>query len=876
MFPIILIFHSAFAFGQHNKLDLMVVDGVSGDPVEGASILFKSKNEDSQKNGFEISDSDGKVRISLEGFILELTLEIFHLGYEPHKLVLDRGELVYHKVKIDLTPRAHEIPEVRIKGKAAYSDPLPDTLTYVVDSVATIATPGIVDVLERIEGMDISGDRITYDGRFVSRVFLDGLDLSSDSYMTMVEAISSSLIEEIDIVTDYHSNPILSDFESSVLVLNLKTRDSRDVKFSGRGSVGHSNRELLNLNADVTGVLPGLRTMVRYTRNSLSNRIYRPSGEFTYFNPLRLPIGSVHRNYEILPTYAPLGTSRYNLEQKIQGGSLMLGFRSGENWTFRSSSYLQESGLPHNHSMSTVNYLPDTLYKFGFEYHSQSEQHFFITEMEGERRTKNSYLNLQLQTSLPSQKSNHRHYYSGQISDTLVSRINMKDAFYLNPRMEFTKKLVDIVLDFRHEMEYTQFTELWENANKRTAALRSQRGEFTDQIHNSQFSAESKLLLRQHWGEDHRLSWGFAHGLLVNNKALDIKSEDGHMTEVENSESNYRTNNIYGVFQLQRGTERTRTSYRGTINLGVSSIQYLQDDSDIQHNTNPYMVLGLEFNKNFNRWSGLALDYSFANLPINSRYFVPKYFLTPNYQFVRSFEGRAFERNHQLSIAYTRNRVDRLFNFNTSIRLGYRPNAVIPEMEYFLTHSIATNRSGSSKNHQLDFNWEQDFIYSDWSLSGKLGTFGNRYSRKINHQVVESNFRNYSKGLKATYRSGGLELVLSGQLRYLILSADQVFQRSENWYWNTGAEVNYISLDERFKFGLRGKYYEYDRAGSSFTALDFTMDFFPSKKWQIRFTGHNLLNNKIFHLRRFSTEFDSNQLFPLRPRYFACIITFRF
>ncbi|TVR87655.1 MAG: hypothetical protein EA411_07285 [Saprospirales bacterium] len=119
--------------------------------------------------------------------------------------------------------------------------------------------------------------------------------------MNMVNAIVSAIIEVIDILTNYHSNSVLSDFEASEMAIDLRTDGRRSMEVSGIGSAGFSNREMRNLGADAIGILPGIRTMARYTNNRLSYNVYRPSGEFAGLNPIVMPLGNVSRRYDILP-----------------------------------------------------------------------------------------------------------------------------------------------------------------------------------------------------------------------------------------------------------------------------------------------------------------------------------------------------------------------------------------------------------------------------------------------------------------------------------------------------------------------------------------------------------------------------------------------
>nr|MBS0037447.1 hypothetical protein [Saprospiraceae bacterium] len=854
---------------------LTVLDDRNDEPVVHASIVYTYEAGETRKKGYEFTDQEGRANLTVPGEAELLQIEVFQLSYEPAEQTIDLREVKSDTIIIRLSPRIHEIQEIQVRGESVYAEPIPDTLTYSVDSFATLSTPGILDVLERIEGIRITGNRISFRGRFVSRVFLDGVDLASDSYMTMVEAVNTSLIEEIDIISNHHSNPVMAKFEPSELVLDLRTKGSSRMKFSGRGSAGASTRELLTLTGDVTGVSPGLKSMARFTNNRMSARIYLPAEDFSHFNPLRMPMGGLNRNYETQMNFAPMSSKSYTTDQKILGSALLLGIPAGKNWTIRSTSYFQQSELTHFHSLSTLNFLPDTTFTYGFENHTLSDQHFFRTELESEYSTENSYLNIELTADLPYQTAKNQQYYSGQITDTLSDVLKLRDAYNFSPTLTFSRKMGDAALDYRHEFQYTRFSEVWENANRRTANLRNKEGVFQDQVHTTQFKSTGELLLNQDWSE-HRIGIGLGHQFLRNQKELNTHISGQEAGNHHISNSDFAAHTLYGAFQLEKGTQHTPMSYRGSVNLGISSNKWLQTESTYHRELNPYLTVDLELDRKLNRWSGVVLNYSFENRPISPRYVVPDSILTPHYRFLKAYQGSGSERSHQWNAKYVNKRIDRLFNYDLGLRFTYRPNTVIPNMMYFLTHQIATYRSNKSRNLTLDFNWQQDFIHSDWSLSGKLSFSGNNYSRNLNHREVTSSFRSYSNQLDATYRKGGFELILSGRLRYLIISSDPGFQKSDSWYWNNRAEINYLTRNERIRVGLTGEHFHYGASESSFIALDFKGDFYVSKKLKLQLLGHNLLNNKNFILRRFSPEFESNQIFQLRPRYVGIIATLWF
>ncbi|MEY3350004.1 MAG: hypothetical protein RIQ50_115 [Bacteroidota bacterium] len=120
---------------------------------------------------------------------------------------------------------AHDLSPITIRGRSPMGIRKGDTVLFTVDRFRSLSTPRVGDLIRNMPGfqMDHQG-KITFGGKAVSRVFIDGEDLSGEQYPMVLRLLSSSSIDSIQVINQYHPNRMLRSIDSEQgVAINLIT-----------------------------------------------------------------------------------------------------------------------------------------------------------------------------------------------------------------------------------------------------------------------------------------------------------------------------------------------------------------------------------------------------------------------------------------------------------------------------------------------------------------------------------------------------------------------------------------------------------------------------------------------------------------------------
>lgn len=425
---IVAFLYSNYSYSQNITFQLL--DSITIQPVSDANVIYSFTDDINSGSQYGFSDSNGLFLIqNVPDTIKAISIQIFQLNYKSLKLTLFKEDWHKEIIQIQLSPKTHQLGEIRIVGKAIDVSNEPDTITVVVDSLKTLSTPGIKDVLLKIDKLTINENSITYDGKIISKVFVDGVDLTGGSYMTLVDALNSNIIEEIDIVKNFHRNPILKDFETPETIINLRSDNKVPIKVSGDGRLGVADKGLLNLDLNLVGITPRLKYLARFTKTNIAGGVYQPSDPSIDNEIQSTSIGNTVGTFNDFVTFAPIQEKMYRVERDIIGGTVSIGGKIGENWVFRSSSYMQESKFENHYNSGSLNYLPDTTYLYSAIYYSNMRNKFLRSEFETEFSNDQVFFNFKLDGDIPSADNFTSASFSGQLMDSLGNRIRLNNAF---------------------------------------------------------------------------------------------------------------------------------------------------------------------------------------------------------------------------------------------------------------------------------------------------------------------------------------------------------------------------------------------------------------------------------------------------------------
>ena len=110
---------------------------------------------------------------------------------------------------------AHDLSPITIRARSPMGIRKGDTVLFTVDRFRSLSAPRVGDLIRNMPGfqMDHQG-KITFGGKAVSRVFIDGEDLSGEQYPMVLRLLSSSSIDSIQVINQYHPNRMLRSIDA--------------------------------------------------------------------------------------------------------------------------------------------------------------------------------------------------------------------------------------------------------------------------------------------------------------------------------------------------------------------------------------------------------------------------------------------------------------------------------------------------------------------------------------------------------------------------------------------------------------------------------------------------------------------------------------
>lgn len=232
LFIIILLSSSTL---QGQEINGHVRDSL-GEPVSFASVVATSC-QDEQLLAFASTNDKGAYKLTVKSDCDSIKLTTRCLGYRTVALRLavrdlpaDRNYVLVSTVLEEVVVRAKTPPVIARK----------DTTEYNVASFSDSTEVSVEDLLKKLPGVRVAENGlITYNGKTVERVMIDGDDLFSQNYTLATRNIRADLISKVQVIDRFQENPLMKGIqESERMVMNLKIKPDRKRVLSGNLELG--------------------------------------------------------------------------------------------------------------------------------------------------------------------------------------------------------------------------------------------------------------------------------------------------------------------------------------------------------------------------------------------------------------------------------------------------------------------------------------------------------------------------------------------------------------------------------------------------------------------------------------------------------------
>ncbi|MFC6101244.1 TonB-dependent receptor [Olivibacter domesticus] len=201
-----------------------------GNEIPDVSITYKAKNA-AAIMGYVRSGTDGRFRLQIQAKTDSILLTLSHLGYGRIDTMLSNKTSEY---KFRLSSKSQVLKEVEIGPPPIYKKQ--DTLNFQIESFVSKQDRVIADVIQKLPGIEMEGDRILYQGRPIQKYMVNNLDLMEGRYGMINNSLPADAVKKIQIVENDQPIKILDSLVfSDRASLNIELK-----KFTttGSGKVG--------------------------------------------------------------------------------------------------------------------------------------------------------------------------------------------------------------------------------------------------------------------------------------------------------------------------------------------------------------------------------------------------------------------------------------------------------------------------------------------------------------------------------------------------------------------------------------------------------------------------------------------------------------
>jgi len=191
-------------------------------------------------SAFGFSNATGKFSIIIKDSINHCTINATLLGFGKVRKSLNIEKNKSNSVDFILTEETIDIKSLTIRASRPPVKTRPDTITFRVKSFIDSSERVVEDVLKKLPGMQVDDNGgLKFQGKPVERILIEGDDLFNRDYKIPSKNLSANIIEEVQVIDRYSSNPLLKKLENSDrLVLNLNFKKDRIKRWFGNVNVG--------------------------------------------------------------------------------------------------------------------------------------------------------------------------------------------------------------------------------------------------------------------------------------------------------------------------------------------------------------------------------------------------------------------------------------------------------------------------------------------------------------------------------------------------------------------------------------------------------------------------------------------------------------
>ncbi len=239
-----LCFISQSLYSQKYSIEGVVTNN-EGAVLEGIGIqVFKN---DTLKD-YTFSDTKGKYSFNLKKGIYKLQISSLQYESQTRQLVLNRS---IKDIFFILNERITSLEEITLKVSRDI-EIREDTIIFKASAFKNKRQIVLEDLLKDIPGIEVSENgNLTFQGKLVTNVKVENDDLFNGGYQILTKNLKSDLVDKVQLLQNYSSNPLLKNVrDTEDVAINITLKEDRKSTFFGDLELQSNlnNRHQLNSN----------------------------------------------------------------------------------------------------------------------------------------------------------------------------------------------------------------------------------------------------------------------------------------------------------------------------------------------------------------------------------------------------------------------------------------------------------------------------------------------------------------------------------------------------------------------------------------------------------------------------------------------------
>lgn len=224
----------SFALAQ-TSVTGRVRDKKSKEPVSGAFVLGISG---SHQKAYAYTDSEGRFAMKVPEDVALDQLRVSMMGYAAATVSLEPGRK--EGIVVDLVEKRAELRAATVT--ASVVEEKGDTISFTAGAFKDGTERSMGDLLEKLPGITVTASGgIQHNGKFIGKLYVEGLDLMGAQYGTVTKNLSADAIARVEVYQNHQPVQALQDLsqtDRSAINIILKEGLRSTWMFSGDAALG--------------------------------------------------------------------------------------------------------------------------------------------------------------------------------------------------------------------------------------------------------------------------------------------------------------------------------------------------------------------------------------------------------------------------------------------------------------------------------------------------------------------------------------------------------------------------------------------------------------------------------------------------------------